>query len=66
MWHFKEFQTGEIIHNSHEEEFFTMQIPLQSVVREAVQNSLDAALPGAVPVTVRFLYGRAPQAAGEI
>ncbi len=66
MWNFREYQEGEVIHNSHEEEFFTMQIPLQSVVREAVQNSLDAALPGVEKVTVRFLYGRASKGAGEV
>lgn len=66
MWQFKEFQPGDIIRNSHEEEFFTMQVPLQSVIREALQNSLDAAIPGEKPVIVRFLYSRASRDAGEI
>lgn len=66
MWQFKEFQPGDIIRNSHEEEFFTMQVPLQSVVREALQNSLDATISGEEPVIVRFLYSRAPRDAGEI
>lgn len=66
MWHFREFRRGEIIHDSHEEEFFTMQTSLEAVVRESIQNSLDAVNDIEQPVMVRFLYSRAQKSAGTL
>jgi hypothetical protein len=60
MWHFNEYVPGEIVRQSHEQEFFEMDTKLEAVVREAVQNSLDASLSYGGPVKVRFLYARAP------
>ncbi len=64
MWHFREFKDGEIIHDSHVEEFFTKQTSLEAVVRESIQNSLDAIRDPQKPVRVRFLFARAPKEAG--
>ncbi len=58
MWHFRESQMDEIIRTSHEAEFFNMQQNLEAVIREAVQNSLDASDKDKGSVTVRFVFGR--------
>lgn len=66
MWKFREYQEGEVMRDLHEEEFFTMQLDLESLVREAIQNSIDASLNGEEKVTVRFLYDRASIEAGYL
>jgi len=63
MWNFREYGLGEIIRESHEQEFFEMETRLEAVVREAIQNSLDASISDRDPVKVRFLYARAPSEA---
>jgi hypothetical protein len=60
MWRFREIGPGEIIREPHEQEFFKDVTSLEAVVREAVQNSLDASLSDGGTVKVRFLYARAP------
>ncbi len=60
MWHFRENQKDEIIHASHEAEFFDLEENLEAIVREAVQNSMDATSEKNPMVTVRFVYGRTP------
>lgn len=64
MWFFREISTGEIIRNPHEEEFFTEQTGLEAIVREGIQNSLDARAQSDGVVGVRFVIGRAPKEAG--
>lgn len=66
MWFFREISSGEIIRNPHEEEFFTEQTGLEAIVREGIQNSLDARTKPDFLVGVRFLKGRAPKEAGFI
>jgi hypothetical protein len=61
-WHFREMQPGEINIDPIEGEFFTTEALgslNDALVREAVQNSLDAAA-GEGPVTVRFSFHSLP------
>ncbi len=59
MWKFTELKPGEPERDPHEAEFFRLNAPTEAVVREFVQNSMDAKLPGDEPVTVRVLFGKA-------
>ena len=60
QWHFREMARGEINQNPMEREFFVAETINERLVREAIQNSLDASyaradrtsIPG--PVRVRF------------
>lgn len=59
MWHFRNPIDGEIIRgSSREEEFFEAHTSLEAVVREAIQNSIDAVNDPTIPVTVRFALSR--------
>ena len=61
-WRFREMQPGEINIDPIEEEFFTTEALgslNDALVREAIQNSLDAAA-GDGPVTVRFSFHSLP------
>ncbi len=70
QWRFREMQPGEINIDPIEGEFFTTEALgslNDALVREAIQNSLDAAV-GEGPVTVRFAFHQrtvAPPAAKE-
>jgi len=62
QWRFREMQPGEINVDPIEGEFFTTEAIdgiTDALVREAVQNSLDAAAGGG-PVTVRFSFYSRP------
>jgi hypothetical protein len=62
QWRFREMQPGEINVDPIEGEFFTTEAIgsiTDALVREAVQNSLDAAR-GQEPVTVRFSFYSRP------
>jgi hypothetical protein len=62
QWRFREMQPGEINVDPIEGEFFTTEAIgsiTDALVREAVQNSLDAAR-GKEPVTVRFSFFSRP------
>jgi len=62
QWRFREMQPGEINIDPIEGEFFTTEALgslNDALVREAVQNSLDAAA-GDGPVTVRFAFHPSP------
>jgi hypothetical protein len=64
MWHFRKKTAGEKIRNPIQGEFFAQDAiagPAQALVRESVQNSLDAAS-GAGPVRVRMTLGVGPDA----
>ncbi|MYC32141.1 MAG: hypothetical protein F4X64_03060 [Chloroflexi bacterium] len=61
-WHFREMRRGELNQNPMEREFFTAEAINERLVREVIQNSLDAGvarLSGASgePVRVRFSLG---------
>lgn len=60
MWHFRENQRSEIIRDQHLAEFFDLEENLEAIVREAVQNSIDAKSESSELVKVRFVYGRTP------
>jgi hypothetical protein len=62
QWRFREMQPGEINVDPIEGEFFTTEAIdgiTDALVREAIQNSLDAA-EGSGPVTVRFSFYSRP------
>lgn len=62
QWRFREMQPGEINVDPIEGEFFTTEALgslNDALVREAIQNSLDAAV-GNEPVTVRFSFYKQP------
>ena len=62
QWRYREMQPGEINVDPIEGEFFTTEALgslNDALVREAIQNSLDAAL-GNKPVTVRFSFHKQP------
>jgi hypothetical protein len=66
-WHFREMQPGEINIDPIEGEFFTTEALgslNDALVREAVQNSLDAAVGGG-PVAVRFSLHSLPALGGD-
>ncbi|MDP2920632.1 MAG: hypothetical protein Q8O43_10510 [Dehalococcoidia bacterium] len=59
MWKFRKLTEGELERSPHEAEFFNVGDidKATSVVREVIQNSLDARLPNNHPVRVKFLFG---------
>ena len=62
-WRFRRTAPGEIIENPVQGEFFTSSVAElpERLVREAIQNSMDAALPhGDKRVRIRFSFGRHP------
>jgi len=61
-WHFHEFRPGEKIREASQGAFFTSESlsgVAAALVREGIQNSLDAALPGKT-VNVRIALGTLP------
>ncbi len=56
-WFFKELEAGIVRRTPHEEEFFNTSTKISAVVREAIQNSIDAKQPGEDTVMVRFYVG---------
>jgi len=42
MWKFKRVEPGEPERDPHEPEFFRLKNPAEALVREVIQNSLDA------------------------
>lgn len=64
QWIFKELSSGFVDKTSHEEEFFTNTPKVEALVREAVQNSMDASLGNGHCVRVRFTRSRV--AGGEV
>ena len=62
QWRFREMQPGEINIDPIEGEFFTTEAIgsiTDALVRESIQNSLDAAA-GNEPVVVRFSFHSRP------
>ncbi len=60
LWYYKKFVEGEHIHQPNNEEFFkTDHIDnlTSALVRESIQNSLDAKLPDKDIVRVNFRIG---------
>lgn len=56
MWKFRELRTGEPERDPHEAEFFRLTDPAEAVVREVIQNSLDAKRTGEHAIVVRFTF----------
>lgn len=57
MWKFKRLVPGEPERDPHEPEFFRLKYPAEALVREVIQNSLDAKKSGVTTVKVRFYIG---------
>lgn len=57
MWRFKRLEPGEPERDPHEPEFFRLKDPAEALVREVIQNSLDAKKSGTQTVSVRFCIG---------
>lgn len=57
MWHFKRIEPGTPERNPRETEFFRLTSPAEAVVREFIQNSLDARAEDVV--LIRFHLGSA-------
>lgn len=57
MWKFKRVEPGEPERDPHEPEFFRLKNPAEALVREVIQNSLDAKKAGVQTVSVRFYIG---------
>lgn len=57
MWKFKCVEPGEPERDPHEPEFFRLPNPAEALVREVIQNSLDAKKSGTQTVSVRFYIG---------
>ena len=55
-WSFKEVPPGEMERNPVSEEFFTNGTRLEAVIRESLQNSLDATDGSGRPVEVRIYF----------
>lgn len=58
MWFFNELGLGFVRRTSHEEEFFNRSTKVDSFVREAIQNSMDAKKENANLVRISFFIGR--------
>ena len=60
MWKFRKLTEGELERHPHEAEFFNVGDidKSASLVREVIQNSLDAKLPVQANVRVRFTFGK--------
>lgn len=65
-WFFKELVPGIVRRTSHEEEFFIATTKVDAMVREAVQNSIDAKRDVAETVLVRFHLGIAESGVGDL
>jgi hypothetical protein len=62
-WHFRSMDLGEVQVDPVHDEFFKAQDLADALVREAIQNSLDARLPRSrAPVRVRFRFATGAQA----
>jgi hypothetical protein len=61
MWKFRELQPTEPERDPHEAEFFRLSHASEAVVREFIQNSLDAKAPASDFVRVRFVLGSVPK-----
>ncbi len=57
MWIFKELERGAPERDPHEGEFFHLTEPSEAIVREVIQNSLDAGKPGENAVRLCFTFG---------
>ena len=57
MWRFKRLEPGEPERDPHEPEFFRLKDPAEALVREVIQNSLDAKRSEEKKVFVRFYIG---------
>lgn len=57
MWRFAELQKGMPEKHSQEAEFFRLENPSEALVREVIQNSLDAKLDSEEKVKVSFKFG---------
>ncbi len=57
MWHFGEIKKGQPERDPHEAEFFNLNDPPNSLVREVIQNSLDAKLEHEEKIKVCFSFG---------
>jgi hypothetical protein len=57
MWKFRELQDAEPERDPHEAEFFKLTHASEAVIREFIQNSLDARQPQSELVKVRFVLG---------
>jgi hypothetical protein len=57
MWRFRELERGVPERDPHEAEFFRLTEPSEAVVREIIQNSLDAKIAGGNKVKVTFSFG---------
>jgi len=57
MWNFNELRHGEIERYPHEAEFFRLEEPAEALVREVIQNSIDAKKNGTAPVRISFYIG---------
>jgi len=68
MWKFRELTEGELERNPHEAEFFNVgdTDKSASLVREIIQNSLDAKLLGKDSIRVRFTFGKLKKSDGGI
>lgn len=64
-WFFRELDPGIVRRTSHEEEFFIASTKVDAMVREAVQNSIDAKQSGEETVMVRFHVGRTNDRDGD-
>jgi RNA polymerase-interacting CarD/CdnL/TRCF family regulator len=60
MWKFRKLTEGELERHPHEAEFFNVGDidKAASLVREVIQNSLDAKLPAQDNIRVRFTFGK--------
>ncbi|MDI6732677.1 MAG: hypothetical protein QME51_02150 [Planctomycetota bacterium] len=54
MWQFSELRPGQPERDPHETEFFKEDKAVDALVRESIQNSLDAKLPQSDNIRVRF------------
>jgi len=57
MWQFIKLEPGMPERDPHEAEFFRLTNPAEQVVRETVQNSLDAKIEEVGPIRVNFILG---------
>ncbi len=65
MWRFKELADDEPERKPREAEFFQGLDIADSLVRESIQNSLDARVSNDSPVIVRFGFGQTPGVSSE-
>jgi len=56
QWFFEQVVPGSVERNPVSEEFFTNDTRLEAIIRESIQNSIDARLDLAKPVEVRIYF----------